>query len=119
MTTREHPSGERLIPGRRLRCVLCKDPIVFARTVRSETGRGGKMMPLNPTTDAAGNVAVRVIDSTRGILTARVLGADDGLDTHTELRAMPHFATCKGAGRNIAKDAEAFLADLTRGGDDQ
>lgn len=95
--------------ARRHKCRLCLGQIVFAITMSSPKTRGGKPMPLNPEPDEAGNVACRRTSSTR--IVARVLAKDDTLDVTTETRAMPHFATCPGKGSNIAKAAEAFLAD--------
>lgn len=97
------------LPGRRTKCALCGAPIVFARTLSTPTKRGGKAMPLDPTTNLTGNVAVR--DQGHGRLVARVLAKDEDHDHFTELRAMPHFATCPGTARNLGAAAEAFLAE--------
>lgn len=83
----------RRIPGRTTTCARCKAPIVWARTVATETGRGGKPMPLDPVENPDGNVAVRALVSS-GQLVARVLCKDETHDTTVELRAMPHAATC-------------------------
>lgn len=50
-------------------------------------------MPLDPYENPAGNVAARVLASSRQLV-ARVLGKDETHDTTTEIRAMPHAATC-------------------------
>jgi hypothetical protein len=98
------------IPGRPAKCATCAGRIVFARTLSTPNRRGGKSMPLDPLTNAAGNVAVR--DTGHGRLVCRVLGKGEDHDHFTELRAMTHFATCPGTGRNIAAAAEAFLAEM-------
>lgn len=90
--TVSQPTGRR-IPGRSSTCARCRAPIVWARTAATESGAGGKAMPLDPVEDLAGNVAVRAVND-RGALVARVLGKDDSLDREVELRAMPHAATC-------------------------
>lgn len=83
----------RKIPGRASSCGHCQAPIVWARTLATESGAGGKAMPLDPLEDLAGNVAVRPVND-RGGLVARVLRKDETHDTFAELRAMPHAATC-------------------------
>lgn len=93
-------------------CGLCRQPIRFIRTMASESGRGGKMMPLNPDPDPAGNVAVRYPDRLYG----RVLCKDEHHDEHAERLYMPHMATCAGTARNIAKAAEQWLAEQTEPG---
>lgn len=105
------------IPGRRARCSRCKAPIVWARTMLSETGRGGKAMPLDPDPNPAGNVAVR--PQRKGELIARVLKKGEDHDHQVEVRAMPHAATCGAnpavAGRRLADDVEEFLRDHAEG----
>lgn len=73
-------------------CEGCRRPIVWARTLAGTNGRGGKLMPLDPLEDAAGNVAVS--NPHRGVLYARVLHKDEDVDRPVDFRAMPHFATC-------------------------
>jgi hypothetical protein len=90
------------------RCRLCGQRIAFIRTMASETGRGGKMMPLNPEPDPAGNVAVRYPDRLYG----RVLCKDEHHDEHAERLYMPHMATCAGTARQIGAAAEEWLASL-------
>lgn len=80
------------LPGRVQVCDWCKDEFVFARTVASERGRGGKAMPLNVVPDPDGRVAVNVEDPHH--LRARALAKDETHDVHTEVLATPHFATC-------------------------
>lgn len=107
------------IRGRLSKCTRCKAPIVWARTVAGENGPGGKAMPLDPEPNPAGNVAVR--PQRRGELLARVLKADEDHDHHTEVRAMPHFATCKAnpavAGKQLANEVENFLREKAEGGE--
>lgn len=83
----------------------------------SETGRGGKPMPLDPDPNPAGNVAVR--PARKGQLIARVLKKDEDHDHRAEVRAMPHAATCGAnpavAGRKLADDVEAFLREHSEG----
>ncbi|TAJ21795.1 MAG: hypothetical protein EPO65_00410 [Dehalococcoidia bacterium] len=50
-------------------------------------------MPLDPVENPAGNVAARVLPSSRQLV-ARVLCKDETHDRTTEFRAMPHAATC-------------------------
>lgn len=88
-------STPRRIPGRAATCARCRAPIVWARALATQSGAGGKAMPLDPVEDPAGNVACRPVND-RGGLVARVLLADETPDSFTELRAMPHFATCPG-----------------------
>lgn len=97
------------LPGRVTKCALCSGPIVFARTLPSPPKRGGKAMPLDPKTNAEGNVAVR--DTGHGRLVCRVLAKGEDHDHFTELRAMTHFATCPGGARNLGAAAEKFLAE--------
>lgn len=104
----------RPLPGRRLKCSRCQAPIVFARTMATESGRGGKAMPLDLYPNPDGNVAVR--DTGKGRLVARVLGKDEAHDRHAEVLAMPHFATCGvEAGQQLADEAEQFLRDHAEG----
>lgn len=74
-------------------CDGCGRPIVWAVTVASPTGRGGKLMPLDPAEDLAGNVAVTQ-PAARGLLHARSLFKDERVDRPSEHAGMPHFATC-------------------------
>lgn len=92
-------------------CHLCGARIVFARTLASENGTGGKQMPLDPKPNPGGNVAVRRLDRSR--LVARVLGKGETHDTYTEQLYMPHFASCAGTARSLGAQAEAFLAKET------
>lgn len=80
------------LEGRKFRCRACGELVVFARTLPAPPKRGGRPMPLDPWTNAAGNVAVRNVGG--GTLVCRVLKRDEGHDVCAELRAMPHFATC-------------------------
>lgn len=101
------------IPGRRAKCNRCKAPIMWARTVAGENGPGGKAIPIDPDPNPAGNVAVR--PQRRGELLARVLTKGEDHDHQTEVRAMPHFATCAAnpavAGKQLANDVENFLRE--------
>lgn len=83
----------RRIPGRAVTCTRCKATMVWARTMATESGAGGKAMPLDPLEDLAGNVAVRPVND-RGGLVARVLKKDETHDRVTEYLAMPHFKSC-------------------------
>lgn len=94
-------------------CAVCQAPLVWARTLASESGAGGQMMPLDVEPNRAGNVAVR--QTGPRTLVARVLGKDETADAFTERIYMPHFATCAGAARNIGAAAEEFLRSLTTG----
>ena len=95
-----------LLPGRVMVCHRCKAEIVFARTMASPTGTGGKHMPLDRVPNPEGNVAVREVAT--GVLWCRVLGKDETHDIHTEVRAMPHFRTCQ---KDLVDGVEAFLRD--------
>lgn len=88
-------------------CRVCQAPLVWAVTLASETGAGGKRMPLDAEPNPAGNVAVRQTGPRS--LVARVLGNDETADVFAERVYMPHFATCAGAARNIGAVVEAFL----------
>lgn len=77
----------------RTRCDGCGRAIVWAVTVAGPNGRGGKLMPLDPLEDLAGNV-VATQPSARGRLLARVLCKDETIDRPGEYAGMPHFATC-------------------------
>lgn len=102
------------LAGRALKCSRCQAPIVFARTMATESGRGGKAMPLDLYPNPDGNVAVR--NTGGGHLVARVLGKEETHDRTVEVLAMPHFATCGvEAGKQLAEDAEKFLRDHTEG----
>lgn len=74
------------------RCQGCGAPIVWATTLAGPNGPGGKLMPLDPYEDLAGNVAAT--NPRRGVLRARVLQADESVDRPLEFAAMTHFATC-------------------------
>lgn len=93
------------------RCEMCGARIAWARTAASETGTGGKPMPLDAEPNPLGNVAVRKIapPGRRRFLVARVLGKDETHDTYAEQLYMPHFATCAGTARNLGAEAEEFL----------
>lgn len=91
------------------RCSVCRAPIIWARTLASENGPGGKAMPLNAEPDPAGNVAVRALSPTSRV--CRVLGKDEDHDHRAEQRYMPHFATCMTRERQLVADVEAFLAE--------
>lgn len=93
-------------------CGTCKAPILWARTVASETGKGGKAMPLDPEPNDEGNVAVRQTGPGRYV--ARVLKAGESHDTYAEKLHMPHFATCAGTARNLGAEAEEFLKAVTQ-----
>lgn len=105
------------LPGRRSKCRNCQAPIVWARTVVTGRGKGGKLMPLDPVPNDAGNVAVR--ETSKGVLVARVLGKDEGHDRVAEILAMPHWATCAAnprvAGKQLVADVEEFLRERTEG----
>ena len=73
-------------------CSGCHAPLVWALTVAGPNGPGGKLMPLDPVEDLAGNVAVTA--PRRGRLLARVLQRDELVDRPLEYAAMPHFASC-------------------------
>lgn len=73
-------------------CEGCRQPIVWARTLAGDKSRGGKLMPLDPIEDSAGNVAVS--NPHRGVLYARVLHKDEVVDRPIDYVGMPHFATC-------------------------
>lgn len=81
-------------PGRLLArpCRRCEKPIGWARTAATESGRGGKAMPLDPTPDPKGNVAVS--EPRRGLLVARVLHKGESHVNGVEDLYVPHFATC-------------------------
>lgn len=74
------------------RCEGCRELVVWARTTAGENGRGGKLMPLDPFENPAGNVAVT--NPHRGVLYARALHKGETVERPLEWRAMPHFATC-------------------------
>jgi hypothetical protein len=99
--------------GRIRKCALCQASIVFALTVATERGTGGKWMPIDIEPNPEGRVAVR--DTGRTLL-ARSLAADETHDTTNEVLATPHPATC--AARHIGDEAEQFLRDLATGDTD-
>ncbi|MEJ7795545.1 MAG: hypothetical protein WKF50_08330 [Nocardioides sp.] len=86
-------TARRPVPGARGKCRRCGDNVVWARTLASPTGRGGKSMPLNPLEDTEGNVAIRPTSNYQAV--ARVLGKGETHDLTTEVLAMTHFATCQ------------------------
>lgn len=96
--------------GRVRKCALCGRSLVFALTVATERGTGGKWMPIDLAPNPEGRVAVR--DTGRTLL-ARPLAADETHDTTTEVLATPHPATCPA--RRIGDEAEKFLRDLETG----
>ena len=80
-------------PMARDRCRDCRQPIVWAITVASPTGSGGKNQAFNPIEDPAGRVAIT--NPHRGQLRARALTADETYDPRIgEYLGMPHAATC-------------------------
>ena len=93
----------RRIPGPKAVCRSCRGEIRWARTLATPKGPGGNHMPLDPVENPDGNVAAR--PTMAGALVCRVLSNDDSLDTTTEYRAMPHFATCTARPDNAAKAA--------------
>lgn len=100
-----------------LKCRICGTPIMWARTLASESGAGGKAMPIDPEPNPEGNVAVRQTGPGRYV--ARVLKDGESHDTYSEKRHMPHFATCPGspgAARNLVSEAEEFLKSVTTEG---
>ncbi|GAB3988778.1 hypothetical protein [Nocardioides marmoraquaticus] len=105
------------LPGRRHRCRACNRVIVFARTVATDRGRGGKLMPLDLEPHPDGNVGARMHGRD---LVCEVLSRDCSFDP-SWARAMPHFATCgsRGAaredGRRLADDIETWLRETTGG----
>lgn len=76
----------------RTTCEGCRRELVWAMTVAGPNGRGGKLMPLDPLEDLAGNVAVTAPH--RGRLLARVLTKGETFDRPHEYAAMTHFASC-------------------------
>lgn len=96
-------------------CQVCNAAIIFARTVASERGPGGKLMPLDAEPNPEGRVAVSVRFGR--YLYARVLTKGEDHDHRAETRYMTHHATCPGRGDAIAAEAQAFLADLEQKGD--
>lgn len=100
------------VPGRQRRCALCKKVIVFARVMRTESGRGGGWMPFDLEPADNGNFAVRATSPSTGV--ARALKKDERPDSH-EVRAMPHAASCPNrTGRGIGDEAEQWLKDQTQ-----
>jgi len=97
------------------RCRECKAIVLWARTVASETGPGGKSMPLDPEPNDKGNVAVRQTGPHTYV--ARALKKGESHDRTTEKLHMPHFATCPGApgaARSLVAEAEEFLKSITQ-----
>lgn len=74
-------------------CEGCLRDIVWAMTVAGPNGPGGKLMPLDPVEDLAGNVVVTQ-PAARGRLLARVLCKDERAERPMEYLAMTHFASC-------------------------
>lgn len=92
------------------KCPRCKAPIVWARTVASVNGPGGKPMPLDFEPNPAGNVAASV--GPGQTIRARVLTKDEDHDHRAEWRAMPHFPTCTQVqGQKLADDVEDYLRE--------
>ena len=91
-------------------CSGCRREIVWAVTVAGPNGPGGKLMPLDPLEDLAGNVAVTQ-PVARGRLHARVLHKGETVDRPGEYSGMPHFATCPVGAR---PELPADLAELTK-----
>lgn len=92
-------------PGRAHQCTRCPAMFVFARTVASERGKGGKAMPIDLIPVPDGNVAVNVEDPDH--LRARVLAKDETHDVVTEVLGLAHFATCTGLAKNRQRVAPA------------
>lgn len=86
------PAAPRTIPGTRSVCQLCRQPIVWATTVATEHGPGGKSQPFDPIENPAGNVALA--PRSKGRLYARALRRDETVDVPLEYQGMPHAATC-------------------------
>lgn len=100
------------VPGIQRSCSRCRNPIVFARVMVTDTGRGGGMMPFDPDPNDAGNFAVRALSRSTGL--ARALKKGESYDRMIEVLAMPHAATCsKRPGKGIADEAEAWLRERT------
>lgn len=98
------------------RCEDCRQPIVWAITVASPTGAGGKNQAFNPVEDPAGRVAITNPHRTQ--MRARALTGDEIHDPRVgEFLGMPHAATCA-ARQTPAADAPAApvvqLADRRR-----
>jgi hypothetical protein len=81
---------------RKVRCTRCGKPVIFA-VVSNKRGEPRKRMPLDPSPDPGGNVAV--MQDVTGTLTGRVLGKTVAMAY--EAVHMPHFptTTCKVAAR--------------------
>lgn len=107
----EHPLRQLPAPeNMRSRCDGCRQPIVWAVTVAGPNGPGGKLMPLDPLEDLAGNVAVTQ-PAARGRLLARALFKDEKVERPSEYAGMPHFATCS---TNSRPTLPPSIAELTR-----
>lgn len=100
-------------PGFATTCDGCGRHIVWAVTVAGPNGRGGKLMPLDPTEDLTGNVVVTQ-PAARGRLLARVLCKDETVDRPGEYSAMPHFATCPARTRPALPPNVIDLAERRR-----
>lgn len=86
-------------------CLACMRPLVFCRLARTESGKGGVPMPLDPVPTTAGNVAVHVTPT--GSVVGRVLKKDESADEHVEVLYMPHAATCAAKGHTRTERQEA------------
>lgn len=92
------------------RCRDCRQPIVWAITVASPTGSGGKNQAFNPTEDPAGRVAIT--NPHRAQLRARALTGDETHDPRIgEFLGMPHAATC--TARQTADQPTAPVVELS------
>lgn len=74
-------------------CHGCGQLIVWATTVASPTGAGGKLQPFDVREDLAGNVAITQ-PTARGRLLARALCKGERVSRPLEYAAMTHFASC-------------------------
>lgn len=79
-------------------CRGCQEPIRF---VRLDTG---KLIPVNPAPNPAGNVAARL---SGGRLYGFVISRDKQPGLGHSLRFTPHYATCEAAGRKPTKQKPA------------
>jgi hypothetical protein len=97
-------------------CRKCRKPITFA-VVANKTGQPPRRMPLDPTPNPDGNVAVYKTET--GTLTGRVVGKG-GDHLGYERLMMPHFATCeKRADTNATEftprpEGVTFLAEFRK-----
>lgn len=88
----EAPSPARRLPGTPEPCDHCGVLVVWATTVASPRGPGGKAQAFDPVEDPRGRVAVR---PAHGRLLARALEKDEVHDPPLEYLGMPHVATCR------------------------